>query len=350
MTPAKKKIIFYIVLIALFTAISLFIYRYREKIGKIAAPFFMAIIIAYLLSPLVKKLEMRNIKRSTSILLIYLGMTVALVTGLIFIVPEFIRNTRELINTLPNIVQQYQGMLNSFITFIESSRWPVEVKSTIYAELQNGSDIGQAWAMQYLKRSLASLLGIARTLLDILLAMFIAYYLIKDAEKIRESFLSIVPRRWRNGLVNTGREISGILANFIQGQLLTALIISIMETIGLIIVGTKYPLVMGLFGGITNVIPYFGPFIGAIPAVAVALLQSPMKAVWTVIVFCIVQQIDNNLISPKVIEGRLGLHPIATILAVLIGGEFFGIMGMLISVPIMAILRVILRRSIEAIV
>jgi len=141
-----------------------------------------------------------------------------------------------------------------------------------------------------------------------------------------------------------------ILSCFIQGQLLTALIIGIMETVALAIIGVKYSPILGFIGGISNIIPYFGPFIGAIPSVAVALIDSPVKAFWTVVAFLVIQQIDNAFISPKIIEGRLGLHPITTILAVLAGGEFFGIIGMLVAVPVTAVLKVILKRLIEAIV
>jgi predicted PurR-regulated permease PerM len=186
--------------------------------------------------------------------------------------------------------------------------------------------------------------------LDLTLSLIIAYYFIKDSKSFRDGFLSLVPRKWRNGLVNTGREINQILSNFIQGQLLTALIVGILEALGLLLINSKYPFILGLIGGIANIIPYFGPFLGCLPAVALALIESPIKALWTIVIFALVQQIDNAFISPKIIEGKLGLHPLTTILAVLIGGEFFGIIGMLVAVPIFAIIKVILKRSVEAIV
>ena len=95
--------------------------------------------------------------------------------------------------------------------------------------------------------------------------------LLKDNEFFKAWILSLTPRRWRNGIIKTGREIHGILSNFIQGQLITALIVGIMEMIGLSIIRIKYPLILGIIGGIANVIPYFGPIIGGIPAVAIAL-------------------------------------------------------------------------------
>jgi len=159
----------------------------------------------------------------------------------------------------------------------------------------------------------------------------------------------MLPRRWRNGLAGICKEVSNILAGFIQGQLMTALIVGILETMGLMVIKMKYSLVLGMIGGLANIIPYFGPYIGLLPALAIALTVSPMKAVWTIVIFMGVQQIDNNFITPKMIEGKLGLHPVATIFAVLVGGEFFGIIGMLLAVPAMAILRVLVNKTVEAI-
>jgi len=201
-----------------------------------------------------------------------------------------------------------------------------------------------------LKKSLSMCIDGISMFFDFLMAMIIAYYLMKDADFFREGFLSLFPRKWRNGIITTAREINAVVSNFIKGQLLTALIVGCLEAIGLLIIKVRYPVVLGFVGGIANIIPYFGPFIGAIPAVAVALLQSPAKVIWTIVVFTLIQQIDNNFISPKIIEGRLGLHPVTTILVVLVGGEFFGIFGMLVSVPAAAILKIILKRTIKAIV
>ena len=348
--PGKRKTIFYLLLIVVLIGVIVFFYLYRGKIGKMFLPFIMAIIISYILHPLVIKLEKNKIKRSTAILLIYLVFGVMLTVLVIYIVPEMIDNTRELINILPSITLDFTDNFNGMVKIISTSKWPEDVKSAIFREINNWVVIAENMILDTLKNTLTGLMKTVSTLLDLALAMIIAYYILKDAEHFKHVSLSLVPKGWRNWLIITFREINSVLSKFIQGQLLTALIIGILETIGLFIVGVKYPLILGMIGGVANIIPYFGPFIGAIPAVAVALIESPVKAIWTIIVFLIVQQLDNGFISPKIIEGRLGLHPVTTILAVLIGGEFFGIIGMLISVPIAAIIKIIGKRTIEAIV
>jgi predicted PurR-regulated permease PerM len=346
----KRKVFFYICGIIILLLIFYFIFHFRGKINKILTPFFMAIIIAYLLNPIVLKLESKKISRMIGIIMIYFIFLILLAFLTIFMIPELINNIKELMNTVPEIVNRYQGLFNNSLSFIKTSNWPNDVKDALFVEIQNGTKSAQLFIMDTLRKSLTSLIDAIAMFLDLVLSMIIAYYFIKDADFFKTWVLSLTPRRWRNGIIKTGREIHGILSNFIQGQLITALIVGIMEMIGLSLIHVKYPLILGVIGGIANVIPYFGPIIGAIPAVAIALIQSPMKVVATIVVFTVIQQIDNAFISPKIIEGKLGLHPVSTILAVLIGGQFFGIIGMLVSVPIMAIMKTILKNSLEAIV
>ncbi len=346
----RKKTVFYSLLSVILAVVIIFIYFYRGKITKVFIPFIMAMVIAYILQPIVIKLEEKKIKRPVGIVLIYLifGSILTLLT--IFVIPELINNTREFINVLPGVTTQYRDNFNGMVSIISSSKWPDDIKNTIFREINNGVQMAENILVETLKNTLSGLVKIVSTMLDMVLAMIIAYYILKDAEYFKNVSLSLVPKKWRNGIIGTCREINGVLSNFIQGQLLTALIVGTLEVIGLLIVGVKYPIILGMIGGVANIIPYFGPFIGAIPAVAVALIESPIKAVWTIIVFVIIQQLDNGFISPKIIEGRLGLHPVTTILAVLIGGEFFGIIGMLVSVPIAAMIKVIGKRTIESIV
>ena len=140
------------------------------------------------------------------------------------------------------------------------------------------------------------------------------------------------------------RDIHQVVLRFIQGQIIIAIIISIIETLGLILIGMPYAPLLGFIGGVSNIIPYFGPYIGAVPALAVALTMSPWMALWTAIVFLVVQQVDNIYLSPRIMEGKLGLHPVTTILAVIIGGKLFGMLGLLLSVPLVAMLKILLKR------
>lgn len=346
----KKKIGFYIIIILALALLGYFVYRYSEKIKHLISPFFIAAIIVYMVKPLAAMLTKRGAKSSVAILSIYGLFTAVITAACIFVFPELVKNTKELMTTLPNITNEYQQKFNSIISMVKSSKLSDDIKVTLFNEITKATGTVQNYAVGALGKTLDMLVQMVKFFVDVSLAMFIAYYIIKDSERLKKRVLSLSPRRWRNWLTAVGRDINAILENFIQGQLLTALIVGVLETIGLIIAGVKYPIVLGVIGGLSNVIPYFGPYIGAVPAVAIALVQSPITAVWAIVVFLIVQQIDNSFISPKIIEGSLGLHPVTTMFVVLAGGEFFGIIGMLVSVPVIAILKAVVVRTIEVIV
>jgi predicted PurR-regulated permease PerM len=347
---SRRKLFIYAILSLILILGMLFVYNCRIRIGRIISPFLLAIIISYLVHPLVEKLEEKKISRAKGIVLVYLGILLTVAVVIIFIIPELIDNTKQLINALPEIITKYQDLLSGILASVRRSRLPDEIKETMFKEIDAGTAMAQDYIISYLKKVISGFVGTLTLMFNMLLAMVIAYYFIKDSIFFKSTILSLISKNRRKGISLAGREIHYVLTSFIQGQLLTALIVGFMEVVGLILLKVKYPLVLGLISGIANVIPYFGPIIGAIPAVAVALVDSPLKALFTVIMFLIVQQIDNVVITPKIVEGRIGLHPVATILAVLIGNEFFGITGMLLAVPVAAVLKVIIKRMIEALV
>lgn len=345
----KRKIILNVLLFIILAVVVFFFYRYRIKIGKILTPFFLAVPLTYIVKPLVDKLERKKIPRSAAIIAIYLFFILALVAAGIFFIPELANNTKDLMSTLPEIMTRYQKMADNFIAALKSSKWSSEIKIVIFNEMQNGIESAQKYAADALKMLLYTVINSIKMIIDLTIAMVITYYFVKDPDHFKELFLILAPRRFRNIFISVGKEVNLILSGFIQGQLLAALIVGILECIGLMIVGVKYPLVLGMIGGLANIIPYFGPYIGAIPAAAVALTDSPLRLLWTVLVFAIVQQLDNSYISPKIIESKLGMHPVATMFAVLVGGEFFGIIGMLLAVPLFAIIKSVVKKAIDAI-
>ncbi|NLC69026.1 MAG: AI-2E family transporter [Clostridiaceae bacterium] len=346
----RKKLIFYIILLLILILIILFVYNHRVKIKRIINPFLLAIVISYLVHPVVEKLEGERISRAKGILIVYIGISLFAAAVIIFIIPGLIENTKQLINALPGIITEYRDLLSSVLTSVRRSRLPDEIKEAMFTEINASMAMAQDYIISYLKKSVSRIAGILDFIINMLLAMIIAYYFIKDSGFFKSTILSLIPKKQRKGILLAGREVHLVLTSFIQGQLLTALIVGTMEVAGLVLLKVKYPIVMGLISGIGNVIPYFGPIIGAIPAVAVALIDSPLKALLTVIMFFIIQQIDNIVITPKIVEGRVGLHPVTTIFAVLVGNEFFGISGMLLAVPAAAVLKVILKRAMEALV
>jgi predicted PurR-regulated permease PerM len=232
----KKKVLIYTAGILLVILMALFLYLFRAKLTAILMPFLVAVIIAYLLKPMVAKLEAKRIPPSAGILIIYFVLSILVIGATVFVVPELINNTKDLMSTLPDLADNYQKMFNRYMSYIQSSKWSPDIKNAIYKEVQNGSAAAQDYVMETLRKGLNAFIKTLTILFNLAISMIIAYYFIKDAKFFREYFLSLTPRKWRNGLISTGREINAILSNFIQGQLLTALIVGILDAVALMIV------------------------------------------------------------------------------------------------------------------
>ena len=187
--------------------------------------------------------------------------------------------------------------------------------------------------------------GAVGSVVNFVIGAIVSIYLMKDKDfflSIWRKFLHLVlPQRANAAVTETLNEVNGVLSQFVRGALLDAVFVAILSSIGLSIVGLDFAVFIGVFAGIANVIPYFGPLIGMIPAFLIGWLTSDfVHGVLAVLVLVIVQQIDSNIIYPKVVGSSTGLHPLAVLLAVSVFGYFGGIIGMILAVPIAGILQV----------
>jgi len=332
------------------TALGYLIFANSAKIATIITPFIIGIIIAYLLNPLIAGLEKRKVSRGIAISLIGLLFIIVIVVFLNLIIPILYSNITDLISNIPKYATQYNNLVSWVQSQVNYSMLPQQVKDIIISQVKGNINYLQGFLLSILKNSLGAISGIFSFFLNFLFGIFIAVYFLKDIDLFKMQISGLIPKNWRNMVNTTAGEINVVISNYIQGQLTVLAIVAVLETIGLTIVGVKYSLVLGIIGGIANIIPYFGPFIGAVPAVAIAILDSPMKALLAVLVFVIVQQIDNSYVSPKIMSQSMGLHPLTIIFVILFFGTFFGIAGMILAVPLAAILKVIGKKILEKIV
>jgi len=340
------------IIASLFVLIALgyFVFANSAKIVTIITPFMIGIIIAYLLNPLIIRLEKRKVSRGLAISLIGLLFVIIIVIFLNLIIPILYSNITDLISNIPNYATHYNNLVNWIQSRVNYSILPQQVKDIMISQVKGNINYLQGFLLSILKNSLGAISSIFTFFLNFLFGIFIAIYLLKDIDLIKMQISGLIPRNWRNIVSATAGEINVVISNYIQGQLIILVIVAILETLGLAVVGVKYALILGVFGGIANMIPYFGAFIGAVPALAIAILDSPMKALLAVLVFVIVQQIDNSYVSPKIMSESMGLHPLTIIFVILFFGTFFGIIGMILAVPLTAILKVIGKKILEKIV
>jgi predicted PurR-regulated permease PerM len=142
-----------------------------------------------------------------------------------------------------------------------------------------------------------------------------------------------------------GNQVDNVLIEFLKGHLMIAALVGLASGLASLLLGVKFPLLIGIIVGICDLIPYFGPILGAIPAVALALSQSLRLGVYMTIAIVVIQQIESNLVTPRIMSDRLGLHPLLIVFALLCGGNLFGIWGMLFAVPLVAVMKVVLQRA-----
>ena len=178
-------------------------------------------------------------------------------------------------------------------------------------------------------------------LIKLALIPVLTYYLISDGEFIAKKLLLILPGKERQLLKDIARDADKVLSRYVFSQLILSFIIGVLTFVALVILRVDFPLWLSLFNAVLNIIPYFGPIIGAIPAVLFALIQSTEKAIWTAVLMFAIQQIEGDLLSPKLVGDSISIHPVMIILLLLLGQQLGGFIGMVLAVPAAVIVKVI---------
>ncbi|MBU3214559.1 AI-2E family transporter [Clostridium estertheticum] len=345
-------------------AIFSFLSSFIGKIIGLVKPLLMALVIVYLLKPGVKTIEnflqKRKIfkraapRRLVGILAIYvlaIAGIAALISGIYIMIGGKLSNNI----TITNMTEYLTKYLNN----------PALSVSSITEKLQNSniSMLGNlndkitkivGYVQTYFTTSIGvmtdSVLSIGGNIASFFIALVLSIYLIQDSEyfmDLWEKTFNLIFGKSKVG--NKLKEILSIIDitfyKYIRGQLLEACIVGVLSAIVLYFVGIDYALIIGIIAGICNMIPYIGPVVGTILAVIIALLSGqPIRAVWAVVGMIVVQEVDNKLLAPKIVGDSVGLHPVFTMLAIIIGGSVWGLIGMMIAVPVAACFKVLISK------
>jgi len=336
----EKKRKYLAVIFAIFVLVLLIwgIVAHWAKISMIFSFIFYGMVIAYLLVPVSRWME-KFMPRSTAVILLFLIIIAAL--GLLFMlfIPQLIRQMTSMIEKLPYFTLWIKKIIAKFQTSLEEMGLPYGVQLTLY-ELVEGIE---KKLLLHFKKGLDGFVdGIGR-LAGYLTVPVLSFYFIKDREYFKKVVIGFIPSKVRGNIIQVASQVNEVLNQFIRGQLLIALVVGILNTIGFLIIRIPYALVLGLLAGFFEIVPYFGPFLGAVPAVIIAASNSPSKLIWTIVITIIVQQLEGNLFTPKIMGAHVGLHPVYIIIVLWLGGFFFGVLGILFAVPATLILKIILK-------
>lgn len=321
--------------------ITLFIFNKYPIVSRTLSTAIISIIVAYLINPLVIKLENLGLKRSYAILIVYLIVILFFAIIVVFLWPMLVEQLKNLVQSIPQIVKYVNRLsdkiggkfkdypaVNDFIldgtkSILKSLN---KVQDNLIFELGN---IGEKVS------------GLASGILRIVLIPVFTFYFIMFKEKYFIWIKKQVPANKYKGTVSLFREVDRVNSQFVRGRLIMAIAVGIMTTIFLLIMRIDYALIIGIITCVADIIPYIGPALGFIPAVVLALVDSPIKAVIVAVAFVLIQWVENNILAPKILGTTIGLNPLLILVSLIIGAGMFGVPGMIFAVPVVATLKVV---------
>ncbi|UOQ46294.1 AI-2E family transporter [Halobacillus salinarum] len=334
----KRLTISFIVLLFLLLLAWLFPYydHILVMICKILLPFLIAIVLSLLLHPLVRLLEDAGMKRSFAILLLFAVFFTLAGFGIYRGYPKLIEQLKLLSEQLPQLMQAYQGWTQEF--YEQTERFP----DGIHHRLDGSFTKFEGWLSARVMSVVTGMSGIFDFILLVAVIPVMTFYFLKDDKVIFRACIQILPKKWHDEAHRLGGELSHSLGGYIRGQLLISLFVGVLASIGFWLAGVPYPLVLGIVAGITNIIPYFGPLLGAVPASIVALTVSVKTFFFALIAITVIQVLEGNLLSPYIMGKSIHIHPLLIIFALIAGGELAGIPGMILAVPALTCLKAII--------
>ncbi|MGI8685631.1 MAG: AI-2E family transporter [Acidimicrobiales bacterium] len=300
-------------------------------------PLVLAGAIVFLLNPVVTGLQRKGVPRAAGAGIAYLGVLGIVVLAGALIYPIAADQARELGDDWPEIRTKAEGWIDDAATASEGTFFEFT-----RADLEDAFGNDNATFRQQLDQARDLGFRIFHVLLIVLLAPIIAFYLLVDAPRVREVMESLVPAGAKDEVDHVAHRLNRAIGGFFRGQLLVATIVGIMCSVGLLIVGLRFWFLVGMIAGLFNVVPLIGPWVGGVPGIMIALATgTPLQAVGVIVVMVVAQQIDNHFITPQVMQRVVQLHPAAVILALLAGGSLGGFFGLLLAVPVAAVLKII---------
>lgn len=338
---SKPRIVKILSIVISILAILYFFYRFPIFLNIIKS-FIGAVVLAYVIIPFVKVFEDRGLTKQKSTLLVYAIILIFLSILIGNLVPMIINETQKLIRALPGIIKSLENSVYELASLISSDTFRVEqILVELNDEFQKILQESQYSIGRIVENIANTDFNFLSGFLGIILVPAIAFYLIQNKNMILARIKQLTPEEHEDFILPLATDINQLLSGFVRGKLLMNLIVGFMTAVMLVILRVDYAILIGIVTAVAEIIPYVGPFIALTPAVIVAALDSPLKALIVLVLFVVIQWIGNNIISPKVLGQSTGLHPVVTLVALLVGGELAGFIGMIFAVPIVGTLKVI---------
>jgi predicted PurR-regulated permease PerM len=335
----SKKVNIRLVHIIIIAVLIFFVLRYGIAIGTVVKPFIIAAVFSYLLNPVVKVFEKKGIRRIFGVIIVYL-IFIAIIMLLAFVlVPKLIKEISALVVNIPQYSRQMQELFKQFQDGYMKSGLPESFKDVLDENIL----MLQSMILTMLQNIANGIIEMFSQLFNIIIVPVITFYMLKDSEYFKKQFILVLPKTKRTKFIVLLRDIDNVFGKYIRGQIIIASFVGVLTTAALILIKVKYAFILGIFAGIANIIPYFGPFIGIIPTILFALLDSTGKALYAAGAFILIQQLESGFLTPRIIGKSVGIHPVYVIMSLIVGGKLFGVIGLIMAVPVLAAVKMTLR-------
>ena len=310
---------------------------------KLISPLFIGIVVAWLLDPIVDKLGEKGIRRGLGAAICYFAVAVIIFLIVNALIPLLSEQINDFVSTtVPSVFDASKNWIdNIFDKFNTIENFDaIAMKNELFVKLESFTANLTSSLPTILVNAVTSVFSGLGTFV---IGLIIGFYLLLDFDKNTKAFYELIPVKLRSDIYKLIEMINVPLRKFVQGALIDCSIVFVISFIGFAIIGLKAPLLFALFCGLTNIIPYAGPYIGGAPAVLVALSQGTTTGIIVLIFIVIVQMLEGNLIQPLIMSKTTKISPIAIILGLLVFGHFFGIVGMILATPIIGTIKSIIQ-------
>lgn len=303
---------------------------------------FVALILASAFDPMVDWFQKNKIPRGVGVLIIYLTAAIVIMGTIYLIIPPIAIEVKQLSKDFPMYWEKISGNLNDFRNYSDSQGWTNQIQDSLNKAQSNITTLEAAAGGVF-----STVFAFFGGILSLIIVAVLTFYLTVEEHAMKRLMRSLVPVKYQPYVTHLTNRIQEKIGLWLRGQLVLSLIIFLLSWLGLSLLGVRYALVLALFAGVMEIIPYLGPFLGAVPAIFIAFTQAPTLAIGVLIVYIIIQQLENNLIVPKVMQKAVGLNPIITIVAMMMGFKLAGILGIVLAVPVATAVNVVLGDLIE---
>ncbi|WP_029185231.1 AI-2E family transporter [Streptococcus suis] len=342
-------------LVTLLTFLTIFIFSkisfLFRPIGSfleiVLLPMILTGLLYYLLNPMVDWMEKHKISRTVGISILFVLISLLIIWGLAVAIPSIQEQVTSFAQNLPSNIQKIEGQVTSLL---QDQRFE-QFRPTALELLNKVNDQAVAYAQKFSTSAVnwaSNLISTASQIIVAVLIMpFILFYLLRDGQYLNKHITQYLPTKWREPIGAVLSDVNGQLSNYVRGQVTVAIIVALMFSVMFSIIGLSYPITLGVMAGFLNLIPYLGSFLAMIPAVILGLIAGPIMLIKVLVVFMIEQTIEGRFVTPLIIGSSLSIHPITILFVLLTAGQMYGVLGVLLGIPIYASIKVLVKAAFE---